>query len=121
MAASWPQVGQYLDFRDRDNIWNVGLVIARNDSEIKVRSEGWAQKYDELIPISDDPTAIRNSRIQPFRSSIRGYTGTLKQPATREHWKFSNDDHDTRLKRVDDFLAQLQHKTCEELVQFLRG
>jgi len=48
-----------------------------------VRSEGWGQKYDEVISISDDPTAIRNSRIQPFRSLLRGYTGLQKIPGVR--------------------------------------
>lgn len=43
----WPAEGHYIDFRDKDNnSWQVGLVLAKIKNHIKVRSEGWASKYD---------------------------------------------------------------------------
>jgi hypothetical protein len=120
-SAIWPQVGHYVDFRDRDNTWHVGLIVARNTSEIKVRSEGWAAKYDEVISVSDEPAVPRNSRIQPFRSLLRGYTGFQKIPGVRDHWKFTNEDHETRLKKAEEFISNLHRKTSEEVTQFIRG
>jgi len=30
IANSWPQPGQFIDFRDRDNTWQVAIVLTRN-------------------------------------------------------------------------------------------
>lgn len=33
----WPKVGQYVDFKDRDQAWQVGLVIFKNEHCLKIR------------------------------------------------------------------------------------
>lgn len=53
LATDWPKVGQYVDFKDRDHLWQVGLVIFKNEHCLKIRNEGWCQRYDEIIPIGD--------------------------------------------------------------------
>ncbi len=93
LATDWPKVGQYVDFKDRDHLWQVGFVIFKNEHCLKIRNEGWCQRYDEIIPIGDEANLLKNTRIQPFRSLIRGYTGQRKTPSVREHWKFTRADH----------------------------
>jgi hypothetical protein len=43
--------GEYIDFRDKDNNpWQVGYVVLKVKNMIKVRSEGWSSKFDEVSP-----------------------------------------------------------------------
>jgi len=45
--------GSYIDFKDKDtNDWQVGLVLKTNENSVKVRTEGWPFKYDEVTHIS---------------------------------------------------------------------
>jgi len=45
--------GSYIDFKDKDtNDWQVGLVLKTNENSVKVRTEGWPSKYDEVTHIS---------------------------------------------------------------------
>ena len=45
----WPLQGEYIDFRDKDNNpWQVGYVINKAKNILKVRSEGWSSKFDEV-------------------------------------------------------------------------
>lgn len=30
LSQDWPQLDQYVDYRDRDHTWQVGLVIFKN-------------------------------------------------------------------------------------------
>ena len=120
-SADWPAVGQYVDFKDHDHVWGVGLVLFKNDHYLKIRNEGWGQRYDETIPLTEDLFSTAHARIQPFRSIIRGYTGARKNPSPREHWKYTREDHEARLKKLQDFSANLKEKSREELVQYLRG
>jgi hypothetical protein len=37
-SADWPVVGQYVDFKDYEHAWGVGLVLFKNDHYIKIRN-----------------------------------------------------------------------------------
>jgi hypothetical protein len=82
-TQEFPKIGHYVDFKDRDHYWQVGLVLAKNEHCIKIRNEGWPQKYDEIIAIADESSTFKCSKIQPFRSIVRGYTGQKKNPGSR--------------------------------------
>ena len=82
MASDWLSEQQYVDFRERDGGWQVGLVMIKTPDYIKVRCDGWSSRYDESLYHSEVGTG-RNSRIQPFRSVVRGYTGMQKTPGLR--------------------------------------
>lgn len=45
-SGDWLREGSYVDFKDRDGIWEVGIILEKNEYHIKIRSEGWASKYD---------------------------------------------------------------------------
>jgi hypothetical protein len=83
ISQDWPRVGQYVDFKDHDNVWQVGLVLFKNEHHVKVRNEGWGQRYDEFISLPEDSNPSKNAKIQPFRSVVRGYTGVRKNPSAR--------------------------------------
>ena len=51
ISQEWPKVGEYVDFKDQDQHWGVGLVVSKTEHFMKIRNEGWGQKYDELIPM----------------------------------------------------------------------
>lgn len=111
MIQDWPKVGQYVDFKGSGQVWEVGLVLAKSEHCIKIRSEGWGQRYDELVPLTDDTALNQHSRIQPFHTIIRGYTGVKKTPSPREHWKFTREDHQHRIKKLDDFVVGLEEQS----------
>jgi hypothetical protein len=47
---NWAQQGEFVDFRDKDNNpWQVGYVLSRTKNIIKIRTEGWSSKFDEVI------------------------------------------------------------------------
>ena len=52
ISPDWPSVGQYVDFKDHDHVWGVGLVLFKNDHYMKIRNEGWGQRYDEAINLT---------------------------------------------------------------------
>lgn len=89
--GEWPRVGEYVDFKDKDNNpWQVGYIVSKAKSIVKVRSEGWSSKFDEVKHFPSQLiqlTAV--TRVKPFRTIVRGYTGQVKNPALREHWKFT--------------------------------
>ena len=37
-AQDYPKVGHYVDFKDRDQFWQVGLILAKNDHLVKIRN-----------------------------------------------------------------------------------
>lgn len=37
-SQEFPKVGQYVDFKDRDQFWQVGLVLAKKEHSIKIRN-----------------------------------------------------------------------------------
>lgn len=88
-SQDWLKEYSYVDFKDRDGMWEVGVILDKNEHHIKIRLEGWASKYDEILPIQETKQQI-NSKIKPFRSLIRGCRGVMKTPAIREHWKYTN-------------------------------
>jgi hypothetical protein len=50
--SEWPCQGEYIDFKDKDNNpWQVGYVVTKAKNIIKVRSEGWSSKFDEVQSI----------------------------------------------------------------------
>jgi hypothetical protein len=83
ITAGWPQQGQYVDLKEKDISWQVGYVLLRNEHTLKLRFEGWQQKYDEIVHLPDDISIARNTKIQPFRTITRGYSGPQKHPGTR--------------------------------------
>lgn len=84
-------MGEYVDFKDKDNNpWQVGYIVSKAKSIIKVRSEGWSGKFDEVIHFSSQLIQLTAAtRVKPFRTIVRGYTGQVKNPALREHWKYT--------------------------------
>ena len=50
-SGEWLREKAYLDFHDKDsNFWRVGYAVAINQHTVKVRSEGWPSKFDEVLP-----------------------------------------------------------------------
>lgn len=42
-------VGKYVDFKDNTTYdWQVGFIISQTGNKVKVRTEGWSDKYDEV-------------------------------------------------------------------------
>lgn len=121
ISEQWPREGEYVDFKDRDNFWQVGLVILKNENIVKIRCEGYPSKFDEIILISNLVAAIRNQKILPFRTLLRGHVGQRKTSASRDHFKFTSENINERIKRLEDFIANSRLKSAYELVQFLRG
>ena len=37
-AQDWPRIGQYIDFKDREHTWGVGLVLAKMENWLKIRN-----------------------------------------------------------------------------------
>lgn len=70
-------------------------------------------RYDEIIPLTDETSKLKNTRLQPFRSNIRGYTGSRKCPGIREHWKYSTIEHESRLQKLIDFMKTLKSHSPE--------
>ena len=83
ISSDWPLVGDYLDFKDRNGIWRAGLVLVKTDMHLKIRLDGFCQRFDEVIAIPEDIHALKNARIQPFRTVVRGYTGQKKTISQR--------------------------------------
>lgn len=84
-------MGEYVDFKDKDNNpWQVGYIVSKAKSIIKVRSEGWSGKFDEVSHFPSQLIQLNAAtRVKPFRTIVRGYTGQVKNPALREHWKYT--------------------------------
>ena len=58
-------VGKYVDFKDNTTYeWQVGFVVSQTGNKVKVRSEGWSDKYDE-VPVNWP----RTSHSPPIESS----------------------------------------------------
>ena len=66
---------------------------------------------------------INSSRLKSFRSFVRGYTGQQKNPAVRDHIKYSNELHQEKKQKLVDFLESLEieAKSEHEITQYLRG
>jgi hypothetical protein len=108
---------QYVDARDQVNNWCVGQIIETNSETqtVTVHFDGWSDKYNVELP-------KKTSKIAPFRSYSRGYTGQQKV-ALRTGWSLNQTTFvmlETKIKEV------IQSKfTCFEsanaCTQFIRG
>lgn len=54
-----------------------------------------------------------SSKIRPFRSQVRGYTGQQKNPSIRDHWKYSPEKHEERLEHLRGFCSSHADKSQE--------
>lgn len=103
------QQGSFIDSRDTMNTWCIGKVLDINKETkyIKIRYDGWSDKWDNTFPFS-------SNRIAPFRKYSELYTGQ-KGTAIREYL-YSRDD----IQKAGDRLSSLPD-TAFGVTQFLRG
>ena len=47
----WIKGGGLVDFKDKQGEWQVGYVLSVQKSTVKIRLDGWASKYDEVITV----------------------------------------------------------------------
>lgn len=72
--ASDLQLGDWADCTDTVNKWCVARVVDKDEDSVTVSYEGWADKWNEKIPIN-------SRRLAPFRSNTKGDTGYKKRLA----------------------------------------
>lgn len=99
-AQEWLQPGRYVDVKDKYGDWLVGYILEAENGYLKVRMDGWEMKYDEVTIYDIQLIPIGSSKLKPFRSRVRGYTGQKKSPGVREHMKFNSETH---LKKLAQF------------------
>lgn len=86
-----------MDARDQVNNWCVGQIIDINSETqtVTVHFDGWSDKYNVELP-------KKTSKIAPFRSYSRGYTGQQKV-ALRTGWSINQTTFvmlETRIKEI---------------------
>jgi len=64
---------------------------------------------------------VNSTKIRPFRSVVKGYTGQQKNPSPRDHWKFTAEKHQGRLDKLKEFISDISNKNQEDINQFIRG
>lgn len=103
------QQGSFIDSRDTMNTWCIGKVLEINKENkyVKVRYDGWSDKWDNTFHFS-------SNRIAPFRKNSELYTGQ-KGTAIREYL-YSRDD----IQKAGERLSDLPD-TAFGITQFLRG
>lgn len=110
--ASWLsdyREGCFIDSKDTMNTWCVGKIINidKEQKTIKIRYEGWSDKWDNTFPFN-------SNRIAQFRLKSELYTGQ-KGIALRSFY-FDNE----YLKSVAGKMENLP-SSAFEMTQFLRG
>ena len=67
------QVTAFVDAKDEVNNWCVGQVSEVNVDRgtVRIHFEGWSERYDVEL-------RKNSSKMAPFRSQTRGYTGQRK-------------------------------------------
>ncbi|CAG9315438.1 USP34_5 [Blepharisma stoltei] len=115
LEKSFYRLGGFIDARDTMNIWCVTKVIeiSPNESSLKVRYDGWSDKWDVTFPVS-------SNKIAPFRKFSRNYTGQKKQAI--RYWNFSQQEVEEMDKQLKDLMqGSLRTGDPYETTQFLRG
>lgn len=74
---------QFLDARDQVNNWCVAQIIETNSEAqtVTLHFDGWSDKYNTEV-------SRKTSKIAPFRSHSKGYTGQQKV-ALRAGWSLN--------------------------------
>lgn len=103
------QQGSFIDSRDTMNTWCIGKVLEINKESkyVKVRYDGWSEKWDGTFHFS-------SNRIAPFRKNSELYTGQ-KGIAIRDY-TYSRDE----VQRAEARLNELP-ESAFGVTQFLRG
>ena len=77
--------GQYCDCMDETKNWCIAEVKERsNDDIVKVRYEGWSNKFDETLSIK------KTNKITHFRRFSKGYSGQKKMAF--RYYTFNQND-----------------------------
>lgn len=74
---------QFIDARDSVNTWCVAQIVEVNNEAqtITIHYDGWSDKYNMTVP-------KKTSKIGPFRSQCKGYSGQHKV-ALRPGWSLN--------------------------------
>ena len=107
----------YIDAKDSVNNYWVAIITEddQDKEEYNIHFDGWSTKYDEYVPYSC-------TKIEPFRTITKGYTG-MKNSSKREEWSFKSEELESLKEKVEDIVKEEfdNFKTAFEATQFLRG
>lgn len=89
------KVGAYIDAADTTQNYLLSKIVEIDGNNLNVNFDGWSDKWNSWHRIS---------KVYPFRSRAKGYSGQ-KKVAIRNHYSFSAEDLERNYQKVN-FMIQ---------------